>query len=609
MQILQKPFDEFERVANNHPHPDIDKNYPKTTDGTTAGIIRATPKRVVQQIPNGKVEVESDEALGCLANCILHEEIIPNNNTQDSLLGKSWKTIGDALTYGSQDGFVFFGMNGDYFGTDFKVPFKRDVVLEAGKGTFDECNYVFLRAWYQKADIDAIIEKEKKLAKSAKKRGEKYESTWDLKLLEEVKDEIKNKDGLDKTEADVDRNLQVEGIELVHCFQKGIGAKFYTYSPALDKVVRTRKNPDPRGTIPIHRLYYDLDFSNPEGRGVVELIAPLQNFIDGQLQGYQYTRAMQIATPLIKKGDVKKSEIQLVPNKIIDLGMNPMNDVYPIKLDTSALANFAQDFGLFKSQMLNLASSQDTSVSATVGNPGFSKTSAGVNTRNEIVSIDDNYIRKRYEKWLSDILCTQLNIYFAEMQGDKEFAFDQDELEKLQQYESPFYDITPDLKVVVHFDAIQGIQFNFEVEASTSKAEDDDKSKSQMLEWLDILAKYNLLQYVKIDELNKRVANQIGVEDAEKLLKTPEELQQEQMAAQQQQMAAQEMPQEQAQDMGQELPQETQEPQLTPEDAQAMQNLVSAGYPPELAYAGLQLEKQGYPPEKIDEILNQAMRG
>lgn len=609
-RTLWKPFDEWERVANNHPHPGIDPNYPKTTDGTTAGIVRATPKRVVQQIPHGKVELPEDEGLECLANWLLDNEIIPNNNAQDSFIGKSWQGIGRAMTYGRADAFVFFDVMDGYIGTDFRIPFARDVFLEVGKGTFSECNYVFLRSWYQPSDIDAIIEKEQMLAKSAKKRGEKYESSWDLEALKAAKESEKQKNGEDTSEGDKDRDIQIKGIEFVHAFQKGRKAKFYTYATGADKIVRTKVNPDPRGKMPVERMYYDTDLSNPEGRGVVELIAPLQNFLDGQLQGYQYKRALQIATPLVTRGDVKKSEVQLIPNKIIALGNNPNNSVEPLKIDTSADANFSNDFGLFKSQMLNLASSQDTSVSATVGNPGFSKTSAGVNAREEVVSIDDNYLRKRYEKWISDILCTQLNIYFAEQQGDREFAVDDEELEKLAQYESPFYDITPEGKVVVHFGEINGYEFDFEVETSTSKAEDDDKSKSQMLEWLDILAKYGLLQYVKIDELNKRVANQIGVEDAVKLLKTPEEMQQEAQVAQQQQMQMQqaqmpqEAPQEQMQDMGAEMPQEGQE--MTPEEAQILQNLMQAGYPEELAMAALELERQGFPPEKIDEILRQA---
>jgi hypothetical protein len=39
-------------------------------------------------------------------------------------------------------------------------------------------------------------------------------------------------------------------IEIVHCFQRGVGAKFYSFSPQLpdgENVVRTKVNPDPRG--------------------------------------------------------------------------------------------------------------------------------------------------------------------------------------------------------------------------------------------------------------------------------------------------------------------------------------------------------------------------
>jgi hypothetical protein len=53
---LTDNFFEYERIARNKPHASIPKEYPKTTDGTTASIIRKTPHRIIQQLPTGKVK-------------------------------------------------------------------------------------------------------------------------------------------------------------------------------------------------------------------------------------------------------------------------------------------------------------------------------------------------------------------------------------------------------------------------------------------------------------------------------------------------------------------------------------------------------------------------
>lgn len=582
MEDLRAPYNELERIKNNRPHPSVDPMYPKTTDGTTAAQVRLVPRRAVQQVPYGKVEVDGDEALSCLANYLLQDEIIPHSDSQGDVLGKSWKAIEDIQTYGSTDAVVFYKVEGDYFGTDWRIPYKKDIYLESGKGTFTECNYVFVRAWYQDTDIQNIIDKEAQLAKSAKQRGEKYENTWDIKVLAEMLKEGDKaaKDEKVKTDSEKDRSIKSEGYEIIHAYQKGRGATFYSWSPSKEKTLRKWKNQDPRGVIPIHRMYFESDLSNPEGRGIVELVAPLQNYLDSSLQAQQYTKALMYNPPLIKKGTFSRTQIKYAPNAIIDIGSDPNSSLTPLQLSNTALTNFSQDFGLIKSQILNLFGGDDQSVSSEVGNPGFSKTDAGVNARQAIVGVNDNFIRKRVEAWLGEIFCTQINLYFAITEGDREFTPDIQELEKLAEYgDNPYYTIVEN-KVVVHFSEINDMQFKFETEASTSKAPDTNEAKDHLLEAVKTLGEMGLGQYVNPMEVTSRILINAGVDDPEKLLADP--MQQDPNAD------------------------PNADPnQMTPEDAQVLQNLIEAGYPPELAQQGLQLEKQGYQPEQIDQILAQ----
>ena len=571
MLNLRKPYDELERIKNNHPHPKIDPAYPKTTDGTTAAQVRQVPRRAVQQVPYGKSKVKGDDALSCLSNFILTEEIIPNSKTQDTVLAKIWKGIEDIQTYGSTDALIFYTVNGDYFGTDWRIPYKRDVYLESGRGTESECNVKFIKAYFQKSDLIAIKDKEEQLRKSAKERGEKYESTYDLKEIDKLITQLTpaSKDSTEQSDTETDRGIQVNAYRFVHGMQKGKKAKFFTYCIDTDSFIREWENPDPRGVMPVSRMYYENDLSNPEGRGIVELVAPLQNYLDSTLQAWQYTQAYNIDPAITKRGNFNKSQIRLKPSAIIDMGSDPNARIDAFTIDSSAVTNFSNTYGLVKSQILNLFGGDDQSISATVGNPGFSKTDAGVNARQAIVGINDNFIRKRVEAWLGDIFCTQLNIYFQVTQGDREFYPEEKVLKELQEYGDTDYYTIEENKVIVHFSNIQDKEFKFETEASTSKAADNNEAKDHLIEAVKTLSETGLIQTIDPRQLAKRILIQTNVDNINELIPDQEN--------------------------------------MPPE--QVYQNLIQSGYPPEVAKMALQLEQQGYTPEQIDQVLQQQMQG
>ena len=571
MEALRRPYDELERIKNNRPHPGIDPNYPKTTDGTTAAQVRIVPRRAIQQVPYGKAKVDGDEPLSILSEVVLTEEIIPNSNTQDNVLGKSWKGIEDSTTYGSTDAVVFYKVDGDYFGTDWRIPYKKEVYLEAGKSSYSECNLIFIKAYYQRSDIQSIIDKEKSLMASAKSRGEKYEPTWDLPLLESLIADDKDggqKDEKDKTDSEKDRNVKTKGFEFVHGLQKGKEAEFLTYCKDVEgenKFIRAWTNQDPRGVIPVHRMYYECDMSNPEGRGIVELVAPLQNFLDSSLQSYQFIRSLMYAPPLLKRGSYAINQVQYLPNAIIDLGVEPNAGLETLNVNNAALGNFAQDYSLFKSIILNIFGSDDQTISSSAGNPSFSKTDAGVNARQAIVAVNDNFIRKRYEAWVSDIWETQLNLYFAITQGDRVIHPSKDSIEKLAKYpKNEYYELQEDGSVVIHFSNIQGKVIKFDVEASTSKSPDTNETKEQFLEAMKTVAEIGLGQNVDPQEATKRIFIQSGVEDPEKLLVMPQQ-----------------------QGMG----------------GDPIEQLIATGLTPEQAQMAVELESRGYAPEQIDQII------
>lgn len=527
MAPVFQPLDEFERISRNKPHPGIAKELPKVTDGTLAGLIQETPKRIIQQIPTGKV-VSDDDWLNLVAGFILEHEVLPNANAVASLIQKCWTLTSKALTYGAQPVFTQFMQRGEYFGTDFTLPYVKDVLLEPGKLSDRDSCIVFLRSWYLPSQIDGIIAKEEMLQKNAKDRGEKYTSPWNLTKLAALKDEKSQKDQQSMTAFERANNQMNNGfIEIVHCFQEGIGAYFYSFSPRTKETVRRKVNKDPRGKIPISYMYANIDMSNPLGRGSVELSGGMQNLLDSEVQSYQYMRALLMNPPLEVHGNVNTAAFKYAPKAIWKLGADPQNSVKPVQLSTSSLESFPNNYGLIKSQILQLnAGGGDTTTSADSGNVS-SKTPQGVKLAEAKLGVSDNYMRKNFEDCFEEVCETMINLWFAERSGVQELQLDDDTAAKLKELQP---DAVNDKNVIrIDYDT-ETPKLKFKVDASTSSMKDDADERDRLIELLDLSGKYpQIAQLMGQDgttELINRIIVKSGVEDPEKIMPKPADNQQ-----------------------------------------------------------------------------------
>jgi hypothetical protein len=519
-----RPLKEFERIARNRPHPGIASHLPKVTDGTLAGLIQETPKRIIQQIPSGKVKSDN-EWLNIVGGFIFENEILPNSDYVHELIQKCWALTSKALTYGGQPAFVKFIQNGEYFGTDFTLPYITDVLLEPGKLSDKDSNVIFMRAWYQPRDIDCIIQKEKDLAKSAKERDEKYDSPWDITELEKARDKFTSKDSLSRTPNEEAKGSDAGGVEIIHVFQRGIGGMFYSFSTATKGIVRRKTNKDPRGAVPIHFMYANVDFSNPIGRGSVEMSGGLQNLLDSEVQAYQWKRILEMDGPVIMRGStINPASIKNKAGAKWDLGADPNAMVEPVKYSTTSLEQFPQNYGLIKSQILNLNNSLDTSVSAEAGNPGYSKTPAGIQANEQKLGVSDNYIRQQFEHTFQEIAETELNLWFAERQGTQELQLDKDTARKLRKLEPE--GVSQDNKIRIDY-ATETEKLQFHVDPTTSNKKDDVAERDRLIELLDLSGKYPVIAELMGQDGTKELVNRIvvtsGVQDPEKIIPTGEE--------------------------------------------------------------------------------------
>jgi hypothetical protein len=613
-EALTDNFLEYERIARNKPHGSVPKELPKTTDGTTASIIRKTPHRVIQQLPTGKVTSDTNDWLSIVAEFIYTHKIIPNANEGYALLQKCWSVVERFLTFGFCATYAPFTEHGGYFCTDLRLPYWGDIFLQPGKLSDADSNYIFMRSWWQTNDLDALIASQEKLSKNTKR-------TWDVEALRKVKDIVTTKDDKAKTPPEREKNINTKGgVELITGFQRGVGAEFLTFhvqnttvngkSVSQGTIVRTKTNKDPRGELTINFAYGDIDGSNPFGRSIIELVGGLQNLMDGEMQMYQFNRALMLAPPIIKRGNYNKNRLKMAPNAIWDLGADSNNSAETAKLDSTAIANFPNNYGLMKSQLLNLLSSPDTSVSAEVGNPGFSKTDSGVKQNAANVSVDDNHVRKQFETWFASWSETAINLYFAERTGVEELQLDKETADKLRSLaEDGKFDptlISDDDKIRIDYDTATE-QLHFEIDASTSKMQDEVKQLQSLQGVVELLDKSPSLQQLvppdkQVQLWNALVANS-GIENPEKLVITDQQMQQMQQQAQMQAEAAQQ------QQVG--VPQEPQapQPQISPEDQQFIQQLQQMDIPDQQIGQALAMLHHGMPPEEILKMLVGASNG
>lgn len=514
------PFDEFERLARNRPSPDISPELPKITDGTLAAIVQEQPKRIVQQIPTGLITCKDYPEYADAAQYVLSEKLIPMSNRMGSELQKSWNMIGKAETYGLSASYTFFTQTGSEMHTDWVIPYIKDIFIEKGKVFAPDSNILFMRSWYQKRDIKAIIDREKKFAEKDKN----YTSDWDLKLLADLMDNGETgKSENEKTPAEREKGGDAGGIEVIHAFQRGERAEFYSFSPRFEdgKVIRTKINQDPRGNMPIDFMYCNIDLSNPYGRGQVELSGGVQNLIDQQMQMFQFMTTMEMGPPLQVWGTVNKASLKLRPNSIWDMGTNGNNKVDPYAPSNYALQNYTPNAQFLQSKIYALNSSQDHSIGAENGNAGQSKTQAGVQAGEARLGISDNYLRKQYEAWKGDQYETGVNIYFSEMTGKGTVTIPKERIKDVAKTHAAKF-LKKDGTLEIPYKEINDVVFRFKVDASSSEVKENSENVEKLTEIYKILQSDpdpNLAD--KKTKLLKVLIDEIGAEGTDELF--PEE--------------------------------------------------------------------------------------
>jgi hypothetical protein len=520
-QDWYKPFNEYERIAGNKLSKSLGKNMPRVNDGSLAASLIETPMNVLPTMMSGKFTADNRKEawLNEIANIIWKTQIVPNANTQASFFDKEQIALYRTLKYGAQPRYNFFVNTENYVGSDWSLPYIRNVKLEPGKFSVEDCDYVFLDIYFTKMQLKRIIET----------AGEDSEGGWKVEQLKKLADmSMTSKQMEEQNINERDKQINASGIKVTACFNRGKGAPFYMFSPHLEAGVCLREwtNPDPTGDLPITMQYCFENLENPYGIGRVELAGPTQNVLDYMTQAHVLATqlGLQPVTTVAGPTDaVNLSSFTHTPNALWMTGnakvdiMSNTNTVY---------SQFPSNFGLYKSQLQTLQGRTDGSVSAESGNPSFSKTSKGVAQQEERTNSQDNYLLNKANTASAKMAQKMMNIHMAQMEGADILDIVEDDLERL--LKAGYIDdnpMTPEPsagELPIMYEDLKDT-FKFEYDAAP---EADDEEKNRWLELIDIATSNpNVIPALEMSgwrfdlgEAFKKVINASGTQDSEKVL-------------------------------------------------------------------------------------------
>lgn len=543
----QKPFDEYERIAGNKLSKELSKNMPRVNDGSLAASLLETPMQVLPTMQSGKFNpTNKKEAwLGEIANIIWKTRIVPNANTQASFFDKEQIALYRALKYGAQPRYNFFVSTDTYTGSDWSLPYIKNLKLEPGKYSVDDCDYLFLDIYFTKLQLQKIIENQKRendrikeenrvetekaMAEGRQPMLQELDKTWNIKNVKKLADmAMTSKEIEEQNINERDKQIDASGIKTTIAFYRGVGAKFCMFSKHLEdgEYLREWENPDPTGDLPITMQYCYETLESPYGIGRVELAGPTQNVLDYMTQAHVLATQLGLQPPKKIAGstdNLKLDSIVMAPDALWRIGQATVDIV---DTTSNVYTQFATNYGLYKTQLQTLQGRTDASISAASGNPEFSKTPAGVKLQADRTNTQDNYLRNKADTASAKMATKMMNVHMAQMQGADILDIAEEDRARLEKAgyfdDNPETDIPSINDIEITYDELKDT-FKFEFDP---RPESDEEEKARWIEILDIVASNpNIIPMLQqsgyeldLGEVFKKIVTNSGAQGWEKVL-------------------------------------------------------------------------------------------
>lgn len=378
--------------------------YAELVDNTLASYLEKMPKNVIQKLPTFTVDAHTRSKAEDLVYEFIAKKIILRAGSSKGygLLQKHWIAMRNAATFGACAAYLpFLNDHGEYT-VGFEPIYWGDLYPEAYANNLNSANYVQFRNLKTKGDLEKIM------AGLDDEQG----GTWDKNGLQTVLD---YGTGQNSGKDTANYKVQMEGLpnNMYELFVYVDERWVITYHYASQTILRTV--PNLSGRARVVGLYSDFDGSSIMGRSMVDLAYGVQQTLTSLLRNFVYTADYNTDPAKFVKGvNLDEDRFNLEKGNTMFLNDEDGN-VQLLPIDTTTLQNFPNLYSLLKTVLLtSLPSSSDSSISAGVGDPTYSKTQAGVNSQNEKADVENNYYRKNYEQFFELTLENQINIYIAE---------------------------------------------------------------------------------------------------------------------------------------------------------------------------------------------------
>jgi len=285
------------------------------------------------------------------------------------------------------------------------------------------------------------------------------------------------------------------------------------------------------------------------------------------------------------------------------MGANRENDAQPVNTDDTLINTFPTIQGILKGNILNITNNGDTSVSAEAGNPGFSKTHAGVRAQEARIDTADNYLRRQFEDWFGRVAEGLLNLHIAAHIDAKKT----DVVPLSERYiEAKRKDDPAFNAKSLKFDYEKLVDENntlapvkFKVDASSSKLDDDQEQLESLNKLLEIRISGGdaLEPYLKLGPLVYQIVKKSGVPNTEEI--APQQKGELEMNEMMELPTSNIIEETQAEIE----PAPIQSEPISPNDQQLAETLMSNGLNQAEALTAVNKMKQGMSSEQLDQII------
>ena len=445
--------------------------YADLVDNTLASYLEKMPKNVVQKMPTFVVDAHTRNKAEDLVYEYIATKILLRSGSSRGygLLQKQWIELRNAATFGACAAYLpFENDHGEY--TVGEVPiYWGDLYPEAWSTNLNSSNFTQFRTLKTEDDIKRLIAGD----------DEEVGGTWNKLGLQEVLD---YGTGQNTGKQNVNIKAAMEGLPdnmyelFVYTDEKWVITWHYASATIL------RVIPNLSGRRRVVALYSDYDGSSIMGRSLVDMAYGAQQSLTSLLRNFVYTADYNTDPAKTVKGiSLNEDTFQLTKGNTMFLNDEDGKvDLLPI--DTQTIQNFPNLYSLLKTVLLtSLPASSDSSISAGVGDPTYSKTQAGVNDQTQKADIENNYYRKNYEQYFEMALENKINIYLAEIKAiaDRNNAVPMIELD--EEYANLVREVAPDAgfindknQVRLDLSEMRGVNISVNFESTRDMAKEED---------------------------------------------------------------------------------------------------------------------------------------